>query len=122
MEDGFSVERVVVDATIALATVGQSNVIDIEIEVVGAVEVTDGDVSLLTSVSAEVNGVFVPVALSSEVTTAARSGNALTLSGHGPFLEHGEVAGVGLAASGNSHAEVLGCPSVILSASEEPEG
>ena len=102
----------------ALGTAGQFNIVNIQIEHVAAVEVTDGKVSLLAGIGAQVNAVVVPVAL---CTLAARTIVTLALGSQRPFVQHGEVAGIG-ASGGDGHAEVFSGITAVLSASPEAEG
>ena len=115
-----ALEAFVDDHVTTLAAVAQCDIVHIEVEPVGAVEVTDGDVTGLAGVSAQVNGILIPIAL--RTAAAARNvGRSTSLGCHRPLLDGGEVGGVGLAARGDSDTEVLSGVVGILSASPEAE-
>ena len=96
----------------------EGDVVDIEIEPVGAVEVADGHITGLAFVSAQVNGILIPVALG---TGAARTFIRLALGAHRPFLD-GRERGSGSGAGGDGHAKVFSGVAGILSASPEADG
>ena len=92
---------------IALGTSGQSDVINIQDEHVGAVEVTDTNV-LLTSIGTQVNSVLIPVALCTVVTATTIAHDIATrLRSHRPLLNHCPVARTVV---GDGHTEVFGSP------------
>ena len=110
----------VLEVTVAvLGTVGQLDVVDVQDELVVAIEVTDGDV-LLAGVGAQVNAVVVPVALGAGLTVAAGAHHvAAALGRHRPFVHHRPVA---RAVARNGNAEVVGRIAGILGACPEAEG
>ena len=105
-----------------LARLANGDVVDIQIEHVGAVEVTDSHITH-TAVCAQVNGIFIPVTLG---TTAALTLDRLAfrfanaLSSHRPFLDHGEGARVGVGRR-NSQTEVFSSVAGILGAGIESD-
>ena len=105
-----------------LARLADGDVVDIQIEHVGAVEVTDCHITH-AAVGAQVNGLFIPVTLG---TTAALTLDRLALrfanalSRHRPFLDHGEGARVGVGRR-NSQTEVLSSVAGILGAGIESD-
>ena len=103
---------------VALGTAGQSHIVHIEIEHVAAVEVTDGNVNLLTGVSTQVNAVLRPSAL---VAHTARSIITIALLANRPLVHHREITSIGTS-GGNGNAEVLSSVVCILAASPEAEG
>ena len=106
----------VLEVTVAvLGTVAQLDVVDIQVEHVAAVEVTDGHI-LLTGEVAQVDAVERPGAL---VTLAARTAVTLALLADRPFVDHRPVA---RAVVGDEHTEVLGSVAGILGAGIEAEG
>ena len=122
VEDRFAIDAGAQDLVafeVTIGTVAASvhfDVVDIQIEHVGAVEVTDGHIPSLTSVGAQVNSILVPstfsvVAASSHIVTNVTS----ALGCHRPLLDSGEVGTV----VRNSHAEVFSSIAGILSASPE---
>ena len=102
----------------ALLGNAEGDVVDIEIEHVGAVEVTDGNPDLLASVSAEVDSLFVPGALNSHLTVTARSNHTTVLGAHRPLLDHDKVGSRGTAC-GYSDTVVFSGVAGILSAGIE---
>ena len=106
----------------ALTRFANGDVIDVEVEHVAAVEVTDGHITIAT-VGAQINGIFIPVAL---LTAAAltldgfASAVAHALGTHRPLLDHGEGARVGVGRR-NSHAKVLSSIAGILGAGIESD-
>ena len=107
-----------------IATLGTGvhlDVVDIQIELVGAVEVTDGHITGLASVGAQVSGELIPVALVA-VATDGFLGSRSVLGSQRPFLDGGEVATIGVARAAHSNAEVFSGITGILSASPEAEG
>ena len=83
---------------------------------------TDGHITIAT-VGAQINGIFVPVALLTAAALtldglASRSGNAL--GAHRPLLDHGEGARVGVGRR-NGKTEVLSSIASILGASVESD-
>ena len=120
-----AIHSVVMQATVfgnALARFADGDVVDIQIEHVGAVEVTNGHITH-AAVSAQVDGIFIPVALFATATAtldglAIRLANAL--GSHRPLLDGGEAARLGVGRR-NGHAEVLSSIHVILGAGIESD-
>ena len=110
----------VVDNTLTRFTDG--DIINIEVEHVAAVEVTDSHITHAT-VSAQVNGIFIPVALHTAAAAALdgfASAIAHALGAHRPFLEHGKGARVGVGRR-NGNAKVLSSIHIVLCASIESQ-
>ena len=104
-----------------LIWLNDGNVVNIKIEPVGAVEVADGHIALAT-IGTQVDSVFI-IGTRGTVATAAchaRTSFAATLGSHRPFLDGGEVIGIGVARGGYGQAKVLARPICILCAG--PEG
>ena len=81
-----------------LTRLTDGDVVNIQVEHIGAVEVADGHITHAT-VGTQVNGVFVPVALGTAATATLNGfaiGFANALSTHRPFLNHCEGARVGV--------------------------
>ena len=104
---GVGVDRHALGLALVHSVVGpvEPDVINVEHELVGAVEVDDGDVDFLSLVFPEVDGIVVPC--------------AGFFGGHVGFPHDGEVAGVGVACCGDGHAEVLGGVGVVLGVGAE---
>ena len=83
-------------------SVGLDNgdVVDVQDEHVGAVEVADGHITGLTGIVAQVNGQLNPYAL-------VFGTGICTLGAHRPFLDGGECGGIGIARGGHGNAKVL---------------
>ena len=94
-------------AVVGHAVVGpmKGDVVNVEHELVSAVEVDDGDIDVLALELSQVDAEVVPC--------------ALRLGGHVGFPHHDEVVGVGVAGGGDGHAEVLGGVQVVLGAGDE---
>ena len=125
--DDFAFARLLDVATIArsrrIGTAGTFNdgdVVDIEDELVRAVEVTNGHITH-AAVGTQVNGVLIPVALGAVAAIAANATHTAvaTLGRQRPLLEGSEGRSVGVARGAHSHAEVLGSVSGILGAGIE---
>ena len=100
----------------ATAAFHDGDIVDVKDELVGDVEVTDGDVTRLTGISAKVDSEMIPSAL---VTVAAGTFITRALGRQRPLLEDGESGGIGVVGRRNSHAEVFGSIAGILAAGPE---
>ena len=91
----------------AAGTFNDGDVVDIQDELVVAVEVTDGHIAH-AAVCAQVNSVLVPAALGTVAAiTAIAHHTAGTLGRHRPLLDRGEVRSVGVASSAHGNGKVL---------------
>ena len=93
----------------AAAASFNGDIVHVQDELVGAVEVTDGYITLAT-VGAQVNGKLIPgvrraVAATGFVVT---NNSSVALRSHRPFLDGGEGRSVSGARGGDGHAEMLG--------------
>ena len=118
----LAVELTTASETEVTASVGvQGDVVNVEDELVGAVEVTDGHITGLALVGAQVGSEQIPVALctvGARTTSADHAVNAL--GSQCPLLDGGEVR-TRSTSGRDSHAEVFGSVVGVLSASIEAE-
>ena len=91
---------------------GDGDVVNIDAVDVGAAEMADGDIDVLSCILAEVDVVFVPWAL---VIVAG------AFVGQVPFGDGQEVAGIGVACRGNSYAVMFANVCVPVGTNEESE-
>ena len=93
-----------------IATNGsQLDVIDIQTEHIGAAIVTDGHITSLTGIVAQIDSVLIPRTLTVTITGVGSSCTK-ALRGHRPGLEGGEIRGTGIASSRNGDTKFLGSP------------
>ena len=86
---------------------GNLNIVKIKYELVGAVEVTDGHITLLTCVATQINDILIPVTL---ITLRTLLAWALLHTGsccQRPFIKHGEGRSFSIVRCRNSYTEVF---------------